>query len=230
MPKALIVEDEPEANELLAMLVQLRGYQTDSAFTGERGPGEGRHGPARHRLPRPHAPRHQRLRRLPGPQGEPGHQRHPRRHGHRPARRREPGPGVPGRGDRLRPQALHARPDLRGDGPGRRLDEQARRRGSSKGRSRSTPATTSPTFARSPAPEPPPGARTPLSEDAARGLDQLLVDLALRAVDWGCRNGSALVATLHYRWDQRRGRSSRSATNPAGSSPIPRAIPKGSAA
>jgi DNA-binding response OmpR family regulator len=34
MPKALIVEDEPEANELLAMLVQLRGYETTSAFTG----------------------------------------------------------------------------------------------------------------------------------------------------------------------------------------------------
>lgn len=34
MPKALIVEDEPEANELLSMLVQLRGYQTDSALTG----------------------------------------------------------------------------------------------------------------------------------------------------------------------------------------------------
>jgi DNA-binding response OmpR family regulator len=34
MPKALIVEDEPEANELLAMLVQLRGYETSSAFTG----------------------------------------------------------------------------------------------------------------------------------------------------------------------------------------------------
>ncbi|WP_435017895.1 response regulator [Tundrisphaera sp. TA3] len=34
MPSALIVEDEPEANELLAMLVQLRGYRTDSAFTG----------------------------------------------------------------------------------------------------------------------------------------------------------------------------------------------------
>lgn len=34
MPFALIVEDEPEANELLAMLVQLRGYQTESAFTG----------------------------------------------------------------------------------------------------------------------------------------------------------------------------------------------------
>src|SRR6185312_11958628 len=36
MPTALIVEDEPEANELLSMLVQLRGYQTDSAFTGNQ--------------------------------------------------------------------------------------------------------------------------------------------------------------------------------------------------
>ena len=34
MPTALIVEDEPEANRLLAMLVQLRGYRTESAFTG----------------------------------------------------------------------------------------------------------------------------------------------------------------------------------------------------
>lgn len=34
MPTALIVEDEPEANKLLAMLVQLRGYRTDSAYTG----------------------------------------------------------------------------------------------------------------------------------------------------------------------------------------------------
>ena len=34
MPTALIVEDEPEANKLLSMLVQLRGYSTESAFTG----------------------------------------------------------------------------------------------------------------------------------------------------------------------------------------------------
>jgi CheY-like chemotaxis protein len=34
MPTALIVEDEPEANKLLAMLVQLRGYETESAFNG----------------------------------------------------------------------------------------------------------------------------------------------------------------------------------------------------
>jgi CheY-like chemotaxis protein len=35
MPTALIVEDEPEANKLLAMLLQLRGYRTESAFRGE---------------------------------------------------------------------------------------------------------------------------------------------------------------------------------------------------
>jgi CheY-like chemotaxis protein len=34
MPTALIVEDEPEANKLLALLVQLRGYRTVSAFNG----------------------------------------------------------------------------------------------------------------------------------------------------------------------------------------------------
>ena len=34
MPTALIVEDEPEANKLLSMLVQLRGYRTESAYRG----------------------------------------------------------------------------------------------------------------------------------------------------------------------------------------------------
>jgi len=34
MPTALIVEDEPEANKLLAMLLQLRGYRTVSAYRG----------------------------------------------------------------------------------------------------------------------------------------------------------------------------------------------------
>jgi DNA-binding response OmpR family regulator len=34
MPTALIVEDEPAANQLLSMLVQMKGYATDSAFTG----------------------------------------------------------------------------------------------------------------------------------------------------------------------------------------------------
>lgn len=34
MPTALIVEDEPEANKLLSMLVRLRGYQSESAHSG----------------------------------------------------------------------------------------------------------------------------------------------------------------------------------------------------
>jgi CheY-like chemotaxis protein len=34
MPTALIVEDEPEANKLLSMLVKLRGYRTQSAYQG----------------------------------------------------------------------------------------------------------------------------------------------------------------------------------------------------
>lgn len=35
MPTALIVEDEPEANKLLGMLLRLRGHRTESAFTGK---------------------------------------------------------------------------------------------------------------------------------------------------------------------------------------------------
>ena len=35
MPIALIVEDEPAANQLLSMLVKLRGYRIESAFTGK---------------------------------------------------------------------------------------------------------------------------------------------------------------------------------------------------
>ena len=34
MPTALIVEDEPDANALLSMLVRLRGYRTESALGG----------------------------------------------------------------------------------------------------------------------------------------------------------------------------------------------------
>lgn len=35
MPTALIIDDEPQANTLLAMLVQLRGYRTVSALNGQ---------------------------------------------------------------------------------------------------------------------------------------------------------------------------------------------------
>jgi CheY-like chemotaxis protein len=36
MPRALIVEDEPEANKLLGLLLRLRGYQTEAAFNGRQ--------------------------------------------------------------------------------------------------------------------------------------------------------------------------------------------------
>lgn len=34
MPRVLIVEDEPEANRLLCMLVELKGFQTEAAHDG----------------------------------------------------------------------------------------------------------------------------------------------------------------------------------------------------
>lgn len=36
MPRALIVEDEPEANKLLGMLLRLRGYETEAAYSGRQ--------------------------------------------------------------------------------------------------------------------------------------------------------------------------------------------------
>ena len=56
MPTALIVEDEPEANKLLAMLVQLRGYQTESALDGARGDRATAKARPRRRFPGPDAP------------------------------------------------------------------------------------------------------------------------------------------------------------------------------
>lgn len=44
---------------------------------------------------------------------------------------------------------------------------------------------------------------TRLSEDAAHTLDRVLVELALRAVDWGGRANAGLVASIEYRWDDR---------------------------
>ena len=61
MPTALIVEDEPEANKLLGMLLRLRGYRTESAFTGKEALRARREGASRHHLPRPDAPRPERL-------------------------------------------------------------------------------------------------------------------------------------------------------------------------
>ena len=56
-----------------------------------------------------------------------GDQRGPGRHRHGPAHRREPDRELRGGGRRLRPQAVHARPDLRGPGTVRGLEGPARR-------------------------------------------------------------------------------------------------------
>ena len=201
MPKALIVEDEPEANELLAMLVQLRGYQTDSAFTG----GEALEKVERARpdivfldLMLPDINGYDVCRALKASRDTSAIPvvmvtarlaAENRVQGFRVgATDYVPKPYTP---DQIFGAMAHA------DAWTRKLAE-----GGVEG--------TIPLDAR--------GdvahlreitglwslllEHTTLSEEAARSLDQVLVDLALRAVDWGCRTGRGLVASLHYRWDQ----------------------------
>ena len=113
MPTALIVEDEPEANKLLAMLVQLRGYQTESALDGAQAMDH-----LRNRIPDvvfldlmlPDVDGYEICRSLKSSgrhQPDPGHHRDRADHG------REPGRELPRRGRRLHPQAVHARRDIR---------------------------------------------------------------------------------------------------------------------
>ena len=88
--------------------------------------------------------------------------------------------------DRLRPQALHPRPDLRGDGRGRRLAAAGSTRRRTEGEIPLDAARRrAPRSATSPGSGSLLLARTPLAEDAARRLDQVLRDLGLRADDWG---------------------------------------------
>ena len=113
MPTALIVEDEPEANKLLSMLVQLRGYQTESALDGAA---------ALDHLRRqafdvifldlmlPDIDGYDVCRALKvvrNDQPDPGH------HRDRPSHSRKPDAELPRRGRRLHSQALPPRRDLR---------------------------------------------------------------------------------------------------------------------
>ena len=121
MPTALIVEDEPEANKLLGMLLRLRGYQTESAFTGKE---------ALQLVEKSQPdiifldlmlPGPQRLRDLQDPQVVQGNEPDPAGDRHRPDRGREPHRELLPRRRRLHRQALHARPDLPGRRTGRPL-------------------------------------------------------------------------------------------------------------
>ena len=116
MPTALIVEDEPEANQLLSMLVQLRGYRTESAFTGGEALEKVEHGPPDIvflDLMLPDINGYEVCRRLKTRKATSlipvvmVTARVAAENRDRELRRR---------GRRLRPQALHARPDLPGDG------------------------------------------------------------------------------------------------------------------
>jgi DNA-binding response OmpR family regulator len=200
MPTALIVEDEPEANQLLAMLVQLRGYQTDSAFTG----GEALEMVARSRpdivfldLMLPDINGYDVCRALKG--SRPTCEipvvmvtarlaSENRLQGFRAgATEYVPKPYTP---DQI--FAVLARADAWR----RRLDQEDSRGVIALDAGRDMAPLRDISRLR--------GlllGRTSLSEDAARQLDQVLVDLAIRASDWGRKNGIGLVATLHYRLD-----------------------------
>jgi len=204
MPTALIVEDEPEANHLLSMLVQLRGYVTASAYTGgEALEAVGRSRPdivfldlmlpdingfdvcraLKSRRPTCSIPVVMVTARLADENRIQGF-----RAG---ATEYVPKPYTP---DQIFGALAHA------DAWRRRLDDEGLHEGS--------------------IPIEPGGdvahlreisrlwslllARTPLPEDDARALDQLLVELAHRAVAWGVEDGSGLVATLLYRWEDDR--------------------------
>ena len=200
MPKALIVEDEPEANELLAMLVQLRGYQTDSAFTG----GEALEKVERARpdivfldLMLPDINGYDVCRKLKGSRETSSIPvvmvtarlaAENRLQGFRVgATDFVPKPYTP---DQIFGAMAHA------DAWSKKLAEGGIE-GTIKFDARGDVAHLRDiTRLWSLLLE-----HTPLSEEVVRGLDQVLVDLALRAVDWGCRGGHGLVATLHYRWD-----------------------------
>ena len=201
MPKALIVEDEPEANELLSMLVQLRGYKTDSAFTG----GEALEKAGRARpdivfldLMLPDINGYDVCRAL----------RASRDTGAIPVVMVTARLAAENRAQGFRVGATEYIPKpytpdqifgamARADAWRKRLAECGLEGVISLDTRADLTHLREISRLRSLLLE-----RTPLSEDAARRLDQILVDLALRAVEWGCRNGIGLVATLHYRREE----------------------------
>jgi DNA-binding response OmpR family regulator len=201
MPTALIVEDEPEANELLSMLVQLRGYQTDSAFTG----GEALAKLERSRpdivfldLMLPDINGYDICGRLKASRETSGIPivmvtarlaAENRLQGFRVgATDYVPKPYTPDQifgamayADDWRKRLAEG--ELEGIIPLDSRSDVVHLRDISRLWSLLL-------------------VRTPLSEVAARSIDQVLVDLAMRAVEWGRLRGHDLVATLHYRWDQ----------------------------
>jgi CheY-like chemotaxis protein len=200
MPKALIVEDEPEANELLSMLVQLRGYQTDSAFTG----GEALAKAERSRpdlvfldLMLPDINGYDVCRALKSSRDTSAIPvvmvtarlaAENRLQGFRVgATDYVPKPYTPDQIFGAMAEAdAWARKLADGDNEGVISLDSCGDVAPLRDVNRLVSLLLD---------------RTTLPEEIARALGQILVDLALRAVDWGCRNGKDLVATLRYRID-----------------------------
>jgi DNA-binding response OmpR family regulator len=201
MPKALIVEDEPEANELLAMLVQLRGYDTLSAFTGHEAL-------EKVELARPdivfldlmlpdvngydicrHLKSHRATSGIPVVMVTARLAAENRLHGFRVgATDYVPKPYTPDQIFGAMEQADVWRSKLDGASLEGVIPLDAR---SEVSHFREISRLWSLLLE-----------RTSLSEDAARALDQTLVELASRAVDWGVRTGHGLVASLDFHCDQ----------------------------
>jgi DNA-binding response OmpR family regulator len=201
MPKALIVEDEPEANELLAMLVQLRGYQTDSAYTGGEALEKAEQGQPDIVFLDLMLPdingydvcRHLKASRdtssIPVVMVTARLAAENRLQGFRVgATDYVPKPYTPDQIFAAMAQADDWRARL-AEGPLEgTISLDAR---SDVAHLREISRLWSLLLE-----------RTPLSEEAARRLDQILVELASRAIEWGVRTGHGLVASLHYRRDQ----------------------------
>ena len=229
MPTALIVEDEPEANQLLSMLVQLRGYQTDSAFTG----GEALEMVGRARpdivfldLMLPDINGYDVCRALKGSRPTSAIPvvmvtarlaAENRVQGFRVgATDYVPKPYTP---DQIFGAMAQA------DAWRRRLDDGEDQGVIPLDAGGDVAALREISRLRTLLLE-----RTRLSEDAARRLDQVLLDLASRAVDWGCRNGDRPGRHPALSTGRTTPSSSRSATSPAGSRPTRPGGPRASAA
>ena len=200
MPTALIVEDEPEANKLLSMLVQLRGYRTESAFTGGQALemiGRARPDIVFLDLMLPDINGYDVCRALKGSR---------------------PTSAIPvvmvtarlaaeNRVQGFRVGATDYVPKpytpdqifgamARADDWRRRLEDHDDRGVIPLDAGGDLAALREISRLRTLLLE-----RTCLSEETTRRLDQVLLDLASRAVDWGSRHGIGLVATLHYHWE-----------------------------
>ena len=198
MGTALIVEDHPDQAQMVARLLRFRNFEPIIAGDGETGLKLARAASPRRGHPRPDAPRHQRVRRLPPPAERPRDDADADRDAHRPGRRHQPDAGVPGRRQRLRDQAVrHPGPDRRHRGRPRlavEIDE-----GNLQGEihvelnSEVTLLQDLNDFLLSLCQS------TPLTDEQVMHLRQAVMEMAQNAIEWGNRHQSDRLVNITYR-------------------------------